>query len=1096
LNSPAEHELARAHFCSRLAFHLGWFQSALGFVVLLGWMFGLPILKSVVPGLVAMNPLSAVCFILCGIALVCFRQNPSGLRRLIFNGCAMTVLGLGIIKVGNYADVLEFRPDRILFSSQLGENQIAPNTVLAFILSGAALLLLPYRVIAAHVVSIAVTLIAWIALLGYLYANVEMYRFMSYIPMALHTAIGFLITGLAIIFARPDGGVLPLVLSSSAGGLLARRLLPACLIVPSFLGWLELQGQNHGLFDEAFGTVLFAASDVFVFVILIYWSAYSMRRAEHKREEAEQKLHAERARVSSLVDSAEDAIISKDLNGLITSWNPGAERLFGYTADEILGKEGVMLFPKEKAEEEPKLIEKIKKGERIDRLETRRVRKDGIEIDVSINLSPIMNANGEVAGISKIAHDITGRKAAEREKAAAALELAKARDAAVQSARAKSEFLANMSHEIRTPMNGVIGMASLLEETSLESDQRRMVETIRMSGDALLTIINDVLDFSKIEAGMLNVEKIEVELDKLLESVTELQGPRAQAKKLELLQYSEPDVPKLVLGDPVRIGQILTNLVGNAIKFTHEGEVVIRLSKRQDSSKGGFLLRFEVSDTGIGMSEKEQAQLFQAFSQADTSTTRKYGGTGLGLAICRRLVEIMEGSIGVKSMPGRGSIFWFELPLVEVPGKKLSSKKTPLSSMNGLRVLIVDDNATNREILERQIIQYGLAAESASSGHQGIEKLNHALCSGKPFQIVLLDMQMPEMDGVGFTRTVRADPRYNDLKMVIMSSIANRLSRNDTRELGLSAFLTKPVKPSCLFDCLVEVTSHEEAIRSQVHSANPVKTDRKSTAVMNNDLKILLVEDNEVNQDVLLRHLNALGYEAKVVGNGIDALKVMEEERFDLVFMDCQMPELDGYETTRQIRRQEEGVSRHTYVVAMTAHALEGDDRKCFQAGMDDYLSKPVNRKKLEGILQKARELAAHSVASKAPLSPSGIGNEVANGNEKSNRVPPIDLDCLRDASDGTSQGMKDLCELYYKQADKLLAAMEDSITTGRAEELQHAAHKLLGSSAICGMECMVTHLRNLEAKGASRKLDGAEEELTVLRAEYARLREYLKAKI
>ncbi|MFQ5749923.1 MAG: response regulator, partial [Planctomycetota bacterium] len=542
------------------------------------------------------------------------------------------------------------------------------------------------------------------------------------------------------------------------------------------------------------------------------------------------------------------------------------------------------------------------------------------------------------------------------EKSRAERAMKAARDSALEASQLKSEFLANMSHEIRTPIHGVMGMADLLMETPLDPQQKDLAQSIQASADTLLAIINDILDFSKIEAGRMELETIDFDLHHLLEEVVTLLAGRAQAKGLELALFIAPEVPSWLRGDPTRIRQVLTNLAGNAVKFTDQGEVLLHASL--DASRGGRRsLRFSVQDTGIGIPPGRQKDLFQAFTQGDGSTSRRFGGTGLGLAISRRLVEMMGGKIGMESRPGHGSIFFFTLEL-EVSPKALSEPSPPyrgtseaLSRLDSLHVLVVDDNETNRKILVHQLGAWGMEPETAGDGFRALEALERSRRQGRPFDLALLDLQMPGMDGLELAHRIRKEAGLSDLPLVLLTSLGAPLSGEKVRKTGIQAQISKPVRPSQLFDRLAEVLGGEAEEGQMGVPAEPAPSRQG---------RVLLAEDNPVNQKVARRILEKFGYEVDVAADGNEVLDLLGRNPYDLVLMDCQMPHRDGFETTREIRRREKRKTKASGpklpIVAMTANALQGDRERCLEAGMDDYLSKPFKPEELLRVLEHWKE--------------------------------------------------------------------------------------------------------------------------------------------
>ncbi|MCM0615321.1 response regulator [Paenarthrobacter sp. TYUT067] len=818
---------------------------------------------------------------------------------------------------------------------------------------------------------------------------------------------------------------------------------------------------------------------------------------------------AELEGLGAIVNSSGDAIIGETPDGVITSWNPGAERIFGYPASEAIGRKGDFFVPQELMENERLALESTAQSGEVQNYESQRRRLDGEVIPVSVTLSPVRGESG-IRGVATISRDITERKAAEKE-------LLTAREAALESSRLKSEFLATMSHEIRTPLNAVIGLTSLMMDTPLSEGQRQYAQGVKGAGEVLLTLINDILDFSKLEAGKVDLDINVFDPRALVEEVAGLVVEAAQGKNLELISYCHPDVPARLMGDAGRIRQILLNLSSNAVKFTPTGEVEVQVSVlAQDANNAS--LRFEVRDTGIGISAENHQRLFESFAQADASTTRRYGGTGLGLAISRRLTEVMGGKIGLDSEPGVGSRFWFDLELPLGPAS--SDMENLPATLAGRRVLVVDDNATNRLVLETQLASWGMLPVSVADAASALDEYRAAALTSHPYDIAVVDMCMPDTDGLQLARNIKNDANGSGGPGIILLTSTMQVERSDLTSAGIREYLTKPVRSSELYNRLLRVLATKSA-----GAASPPVLAVVETSDPRPRLGTLLVaEDNEVNQLVARGMANRLGYEVHIVDDGEQAVSAALSGKYAAVLMDCHMPVMDGFDATRAIRARN-GHAARIPIIAMTAGALDEDRERCFAAGMDDYISKPVDLAKLSEVLsrwvpqQEQESTAAGGLD--AVAAPDAVVDAVAAPDAvvEAAQQPDAVLEAAQQPAEAPASGsvVLDLARLeilrelgpadglgllpeavkaFRQDSQGALDTLRWALDTGHAARVEAAAHKIAGASANIGAAGAAGLCKELERLGHVAGPDLGASGLPILdqlRAELTRVDEALE---
>jgi PAS domain S-box-containing protein len=760
-----------------------------------------------------------------------------------------------------------------------------------------------------------------------------------------------------------------------------------------------------------------------------------------ERARVEVALRAERDHCQQIIHGTPAVICGIAPDGTTLFINPAGEETTGYRAEELVGRNWWQTFyPEESYRQVEQLFCDFEQGNVRD-YEMVLTTKSGEKRTITWNSLNRYDTAGQLVEIIGFGHDVTARKHIETE-------LHRAKEAAEAASRLKSEFLATMSHEIRTPLNGVIGMTGLLLDAELAAEPREYAEMVRRSGEALLTIINDILDFSKIEANKLTLEHSDFDLRVMVEDVLELLAERAHSKGLELAYRLDAGLSTWVSGDPGRLRQVLTNLMGNAVKFTDHGEVVVHVSLTEETADD-TLLHIAVTDTGIGIPRDVQARLFQAFSQADSSTTRKYGGTGLGLAISKRLVELMGGTIGVESTPEAGSTFWFTARL----GKRLAPPdmvRADLTVLQGVRVLCVDDHPTTRVMLESQLSAWGMRVDGVADGSSALDGLRMAHQNADPYTVAILDAHLPDMDGRAVARAIKADPALAAVRLILLTSVGDRGQRDEAQHAEWSAYLPKPIRCSQLSDCMAMVLGHAPTPSATRLTPRSILRDARAQIPS----RILVVEDNIVNQKVAVRLLEKVGCRVDVAANGREALTLLAQLTYDVVLMDCQMPEMDGFAATAVIRQRETYTGQHVPIIAMTANAMQGDRERCLAAGMDGYLAKPMQAGELYAVIAQCR------LEGEAPAAETCIS--------------PMDLAAALALADGDHDLLAEMMAVLLAESPGQLATLHTAIQDGDAHQLERTAHGLKGALGAVGATRARALAQKLEDDGRADLIEGS----------------------
>lgn len=811
-----------------------------------------------------------------------------------------------------------------------------------------------------------------------------------------------------------------------------------------------------------------------LFVIFTSHVSYTISQ----RKKTQKVLQASEERYRTIIESMEEGYYEMDPAGSFTFINDAFAKILRCSKEEILGGNFRHFFNGRTAElfqDEFNLVYETGKFSRKYDIELHRYNGEPCMVEISI--STIKNMQGKPTGFRGIMYDVTELRRAE--------DLVRQKKAAEEANRAKSEFLANMSHEIRTPLNGIIGMTELAMDTKLDDNQANILTTISSEANALLEIINDILDFSKIEAGMLELEEIPFDLSIVVDNVANSIAHSAQKKGLEFITFLSPDIQQRLVGDPVRVRQILINLLGNAVKFTHEGEIYLKIESRGET-ENTLNVRFSVKDTGVGIPENIQSKIFDSFTQADGSTTRKYGGTGLGTAISKQLVELMGGEIGLESEVGKGSTFWF---LVEFP--KQTGPKTLMANgevdLTDKKVLVVDDNANNRYILMEYLISWGCRPFEAKGGDDAIRIINETLNRSETFDLILTDFQMPDMSGFELAEKVRADRSLLKNVPIILLTSAGRLGDGQRcKDIGIEGYLNKPVRRNELHKAIISVLSLSA---ENLVEASKLVTRHSIAEDFGKEIHILLVEDYPTNQQVALKHLRSEGYTVDLAENGKQAVEAFRLKPYDIILMDIQMPIMDGFEATREIRRIEKihrnrqgrkAEAGRTPVIAMTAHAFKGDREKTAEEGMDDYIAKPLRKKELLNIVGK------WAGKKEAPGRIKVDDLETIKSNEA-----PMDYSMALSEFDQDKDFLDEVLQGFIEIVEKQITEIKNAISIGDAETVKKEAHSIKGGAANLTADSLYSSALELEKIGKSGELGDAGDALEKLSREFRRLKDF-----
>jgi PAS domain S-box-containing protein len=1020
------------------------------------------------PRLVALSVVIAVCASYAALDLAGRVMATRGRARQVWLACGSTAMGLGIWSM-HYTGMLAFRlPVTVYYDWPT----VLASLVAAIFASAVALYVVSRKrmslsssIAGSVVMGAGIAAMHYIGMMAMRLEGVCHYD-ASLVVLSIVLAMVISFVGLWLIFHVRDESK-PNAWRKAASAVVMGAAIPVMHYTGMAASHFTPSGVTPDLSNavsvSALGTVSIIVVTLIVLGLAILSSVFDRRYSKQTLE-----LQSAEKRYRLLFERSLAGVLRTSTNGRILDCNEACARIFGFASrEEMMATQmGDRYFH---LEDRLNFLEKLKEAKNMTNYEHCLRRKDGNAVWLLASTALIEDKDGAPTITEGTLIDITERKRAEED-------LTHAKEAAEAASRAKSEFLANMSHEIRTPMNGIIGMTELALETPLNEEQREYLSMVKMSADSLLTVINDILDFSKIEAGKMELDRSIFSVREILEETIRSFGVTAGEKHLELVCDIRSDVPQVVAGDATRLRQVIVNLLGNAIKFTDRGEVVLQtevVSQPDDpaSQNAGVELHFTVRDTGIGIPKDKQNLIFEAFAQADGSSRRKYGGTGLGLTISSRLVAMMGGRIWLESEPGQGSTFHFTAKFDPAPAMAARPELEGQASLAGIPVLIVDDNPTNRRILEMTLLQWGMLPTMVSSGYAALAELRRAAEEGKATPLVLLDAQMPQLDGFSTASKIKQDPELPTATIMMLTSGGQRGDADRCRQLGISAYLSKPVRQWELREAILRVLG----LKAQRGERAARLVTKHSLQTTPKHLRILLAEDNAVNRELTLRILSKRGHSVAVVANGKLAIEALETQPFDVVLMDVQMPEMDGFQATAVIRKKEAVSGTRVPIIAMTAHAMKGDRERCLAAGMDGYISKPIQA---EELVKLTEALSAEA----GPIDqPEGAPAQVMDRSLALARV------------DGDEALLGDLARLFCEESPKMLAAVREAVADKDADRLQRAAHSLKGSVATLAAQKAVDAALKLERLGRSGEMDEAERAYEILAAEIEQLRTVLE---